>query len=260
MSETTFSTFHYHACAHAFGGQFTRPFHELIDVQAATSLPIIGGHGNSRVENFQYREFISFKKGYTHVSGAHQADDNSHNTLVTATVEDLNVMDVLTADRIVARLYTKHAHKAPEGLVTMVGSKFENLRIAGCPVHVELHFDLFENVRTFDDAQKAFKNNESFRKIVLDPFQTGTQLETQGPNGAFLCSLVKEMDTTCPGVKRTGHCFHVPGFGKIFLAEVIIAHAERTLTMFRLELGSAVSGSGSGAYATSNGRQWPPTS
>src|SRR6266568_4934203 len=72
--EADFSTFHYHACAHAFSGQFTRPFHDLIEVQAATALPIIGGHGNSRVSNFQFREFVTFKHGYTHVSGAHQED------------------------------------------------------------------------------------------------------------------------------------------------------------------------------------------
>jgi hypothetical protein len=67
------------------------------------------------------------------------------------------------------------------------------------------------------------------------------------------------MDTTCPGVKRTGHCFYVPGFGSIFLGELMIVHGERTLTMIRLELGSAVSGSGSGSAATANGRTYPPT-
>ena len=66
-SEAAFSTFHYHACAHAFSGRFNRPFDHLIDVQAATSLPVIGGHGSSRVENFQFREslgFIEFFKGF----------------------------------------------------------------------------------------------------------------------------------------------------------------------------------------------------
>jgi hypothetical protein len=258
-SERAFSTFHYHACAHAFSGRFARPFDHLVDVQAASSLPVIGGHGNSRVENFQFREFVSFKKGYTHVSGAHQADDNSNNTLVTATLEGLNILDILTADRVVARLYSKHPAGDAEGLVTMVGSKFENLKIAGCPVHVELDFDLFENIRTFQEAQKAFEKDGGFRKIALDPFSTGRKLKQQGPNGAFLCSLVKEMDTACPGVKRTGHCFYVPGFGNIFLGELMIVHGERTLTMIRLELGSAVSGSGSGSAATANGRTYPPT-
>ena len=255
--EADFSTFHYHACAHAFSGQFTRPFHDLIEVQAATALPIIGGHGNSRVSNFQFREFVAFKHGYTHVSGAHQEDDDSNNTLVTATLEGLNVMDVLTADRIVARLYSKAAKGAGEGEFTLVGSKFENLRIAGCPVHIELDFDLFAEIPTFKDAKNAFDKNGKFRKIASDPLQTGTPLKEQGEQGVFLCSCVKEMEAECPGVTRKGHAFHVKGFGTIFLGEVLIKHAERTLTMLRLELGSAVSGTGSGAQAFSNGRTWP---
>ena len=258
MSPKPTRTFHYHACAHAFSGRFTRPFDHLIDVQAASSLPIIGGHGNSRIENFQFREFVSFRKGYTHVSGAHQADDDSNNTLVTATIEGLNLLDIVTADRVVSRLYSKHPAGEAEGIVTMVGSKFENLRIAGCPVHIDLNMDLFENIQTFEQAQKEFAKKGDFRKIAEDPFRTGQALKAPGPNGAFLCSCVKEMETTCPGVKRAGHCFSVPGFGKIFLAEVLIRHGERTLTMLRLELGSAVSGRGSGAQAMSNGRTYPP--
>jgi hypothetical protein len=253
------SLYHYHACAHAFSGRFIRPFDHLIDVQAASALPIIGGHGDARVENFAYRQFVSFKNGYSHVSGGHQADDESNNTLVTATLERLNILDILTADRIVARLYSKHLPGKPEGSITMVGSKFENLRIAGCPVHIELDFDLFEEVPTFEQAQNMFAKNDKFKKMAQSLLKPGKKLDPKDPHGAFLCSIVKEMDTTCPGVTRSGHCFHVPGFGKIFLAEVLISHGMRTLTMFRLELGSSISGSGTGAAVTANGRTWPPT-
>jgi hypothetical protein len=257
--EECHSVFHYHACAHAFGGQFSRPFHDLIEVQAPAVLPIVGGYGNSRVENFRYREFIHFTKAYTHVSGGFQESDKSNNTLATATLEGLNILDVLTADRVVARLYTKHPHCKDEGFVSMAGSKFENLKIAGHPIDVELDFDLFKNIRNFEEAQIAYKNNADFRKIAEDPFQTGRKLLLQKPNGAYLCSLVKETNIQHPGVERTGHCFYVPGFGRVFLAEVVIAHGERTLTMFRLELGSSIAGTGSGGYATSNGKNYPPT-
>jgi hypothetical protein len=37
----------------------------------------------------------------------------------------------------------------------------------------------------------------------------------------------------------------------------MIRHAERTLTMIRLEIGSAVSGDGTGAQAFSDGRGYP---
>jgi hypothetical protein len=257
MSPKPSRTFHYHACAHAFSGSFTRPFTANIDVQAPSALPIIGGHGSSRVENFQFREFVSFRKGYTHVSGGHQADDDSNNTLVTSTVEGLNLLDVVTADRIVARLYSKHAANETEGHITMVGTKFENLRIAGCPVEIKLNTGLFERLQTFEEAKNEFAKKGEFRKIAEDPFQTGETLNKIEPNGVILCSCVKEMETDCPGVKRAGHCFMVPGFGKVFLGEVLFKHAERTLTMVRLEIGSAVSGSGTAGGAKINGRPWP---
>jgi hypothetical protein len=257
MSPEPLPTFHYHACAHAFSGSFTRPFNEAIDVQASSALPIIGGHGRARVDNFQFREFISFRKGYTHVSGAHQGEDDSHNTLVTSTVEGLNLFDVVTADRIVARLYSKHLPNKPEGFITMVGSKFENLRIAGCRVDITLNIELFERLPTFVAAKNDFDHNGEFRTIAEDPFQTGQKLKTVEPGGAFLCTCVKEMDTTCPGVERVGHCFKVPGFGKIFLGEVVVRYGERTLTMVRLEIGSAVSGIGSAVQAMTNGRTFP---
>jgi hypothetical protein len=257
MSPKPFRTFNYHAFAHAFSCHFTRPFHELIDVQAASSLPVTGGHGNARVENFQFREFISFRKGYTHVSGAPQADDGSNNTLVTSTVEGLNLLDIVTADRITARLYSKHGADAKEGSFTMVGSKFENLRIAGCDVKIELDLGVFEKVPTFVDAVKDFENKGDFFKIAHDPFKTGQSIARPDPYGAFLCSCVKEMSTSCPGVTRTGHCFHIPGFGKIYLGEVLIKHGERIITMIRFELGSSIGGGGSGISGGSNGQHWP---
>lgn len=260
MSPEPRSTFHYHACAHAFSGRFTRPFDHHIDVQAATSLPIIGGHGNARVENFQFREFVSFRKGYTHVSGGDQAEDKSHNTLVTAVIEGVNILDILTADRIVARLYSKHREGEAEPSFNMVGSRFENLRIADCKVGVDLNLELFEDISTFEKAQAAFvKKGGEFRKIAEDPFEVGRPVKAPDPHGAFLCSCVKDIKTTCPGVKAVGrHGFEVRGFGKVFLGELVIKHGFRTLTMMRFEIGSAVSGSGTLAQGTGNGSPWPP--
>lgn len=255
MSPYPVSVFHYRACAHAFSGHFTRPFQQTIDVQAASSLPIIGGHGTARVENFQFREFISFRKGYTHVSGAEQPEDESNNTLVTSTLEGINLLDVVTADRVVARLYSKHGKKEKEGSFTIVGSKIENLRIAGYEVKVELHHELFERIPTYEKALKDFEKKGDFYKIASDPFKTGEPIKD--PNGVFLCSCVKEMTTDCPGVTRAGHGFHVKGFGKIFLGEVIIRPGERTITMLRFEFGSSTKGGGTGGGATGNGHTWP---
>jgi hypothetical protein len=258
MSPNPYRTFHYHACAHAFSGKFTRPFEHQIDVLAGSVLPIIGGHGQARAENFQFREFLSFKKGYSHVSGADQDDDKTHNTLVIASIEGLNILDIVTADRVVARLYSKHKEGEREGFFTIVGSRFENLRIADCEVDVDLDFGLFKKIPTYEAAVKDFKNKGDFYKIAHDPFKTGKSIETPDANGVFLCSCVKKIKTDdCPGVEQECHWFDVPGFGRVYLGELVIQHGQRTLTMIRFEIGSAVSGKGTAVQAFSNGRTYP---
>jgi hypothetical protein len=258
MVQPRHSHFHFHGCAHAFSAKFTRPFHEHIDALAGSSLPVTGGHGSSRIENFQFREFISFKRGYTHVSGGYQEDDRSNNTLVTSVLEGLNMFDVLSADRVVCRLYSKHAENDKEGRISMHGSKFDNLQICGQPVTMNLDFGLFEDLQTYAQAQEAYKSNAKFQQLAKDPLQTGQALPEQGCNGAFLCSLVQgNIQVAAPGVKTAGHSIYVPGFGKVFFAEVMICHGTRTLTMLRFELGSTTSGTGSGAQAFTNGRTYP---
>lgn len=252
--------FQYHANAYAFSGHFTRPFEQQIDVQASSSLCVVGGHGCSRVDNFQFRNFISFKAGYTHVSGGHQADDDTNNTLVTSTIEGLNMMDVLTADRVVCRLYSKHQKRAPEGNVTMHGSKFENLKICGEPVTIDLDFDLFKNIQTFQQAIDEYnKPGSAFHLRAANPFgATGGDLPNQGVDGVFLCSLVKKLDVPHPGVEIDGHSIYVPGFGTVYFAELLMTYGQRTLTMFRYELGSSTGGTGSGGSGGTKGGHYPP--
>lgn len=260
MAPEPHSIFHYNASAHAFSGIFTRPFHEQIHVQAASTLPITGGHSSARVEEFKFHEFISFKVGYTHVSGGFQESDESNNTLVTSVLEGLNILDILTADRVVCRLYSKHLKGEAEGRITMHGSKFENLAICGHPVNIELDFGLFEGIQTYEAAQKAYKSNDKFKRVASDPLESGQRLPEQKPNGAFLCSLVEggRIKVNAPGVQVSGHSIYVPGFGTAYFAESFISHGTRTLTMLRFDLGSSTGGSGSGGGGSTNGKHYPP--
>jgi hypothetical protein len=251
--------FHYHASAHALSGHFTRPVQHLIEVQAATTLPTIGGHGNTRVDDFRFNHFVSFKAGYTQVSGSEhrEGDKVYHTTLVTATLEGLNFLDVVTADRLVARISSYHLFEEEQSHFSFVGSKFENLRIAGYPVQVELNERLFAHLGTFDKVKKELETDKEFRKMAEDPFQTGQKLKPGDGNGEIVCSLVKSMKTSAPGVKPEGHAFSVHHFGKVYVAETLIDRCKRTLTMLRLELGSPVSGSHTLAQAVGNGTPWP---
>jgi hypothetical protein len=251
--------FHYNASAHAYSGQFTRPVQQLIEVQAATALPTIGGHGNARVDNFRFNHFVSFKAGYTHVSGSElrEGDKVYHTTLVTATIEGLNFLDVLTADRLVARISSYYLFEEEHSHYSFVGTQFDNLRIGGYPVELELNERLFAHLGTYDKVKKELDTDKEFRKMAEDPFQTGQKQKPGDGNTEILCSLVKDMKTSAPGVRREGHAFSIHHFGKVYLAETLIGRCKRTLTMLRLELGSPVSGPHTLGQTIGDGEPWP---
>lgn len=238
--------FHFHALGHALSGTFHRPFAHVIDAQAATSLPSIGGHANARVDNFRAHHFASFEAGHSHVSGS-WLDDNSVVTLATATLEGVNILNFITADRIVARLSSEGTHGRKETHIIAIGSEFENLRIAGHPVKVTLRHDLFLKCPTFADLRKAVASDKDSGKIVATD------------EGAALCSLVEKIETDLPGVEIKGHILRIPHFGEVSLAEVFAVPGTRTLTMLRLKLGSPDAGLLTGAEVLSQGQPWPPT-
>jgi hypothetical protein len=276
--------FHYHASAHALSGQLTRPVQHVIEVQAGISLPSTGGVGSSHVENFRFDEVVSFKRGYAHVSGSVKNENAKtiHTTHATATVEGLNILDVVTADRIVARLsssFEEPAPKAPgptEGEVLLIGSKFENLSIAGCRIEVELDHELLLRLGTFAAVRNSWKAKEhrlvqmvGDTRRALD-FGDADLPEEFAPEGALFCSIVKEVHFkepgfdrrddrrqekyTPPGIERLGrHAFHIVDFGRVFLAEVLCHHGRKTLTMLRVELGSPNGGGFTIGEGSSNG-------
>jgi|SRR5215470_7544844 len=255
-------SFHYHANAHALSGHITRPANHLIQVQAGTALPSTGGQHTAHVENFRLDQTVSFAGGYSHVAGSEKIENNktTHTTLVTTAIENLNILDMVTADRIVARLASSH-ESGQETRILVLGSRFENLRIAGYKIDVELHHELALKLDTFAAARKEFESNADFRKMADDPFEPGKLPKKVEAHEDIRCSLVKELQPkTCPGIMRRGHCGHVlvvPEFGKVYLAEIHFEHGRKTLTMLRVELGSPNGGNLIVAQAESNGR--PPT-
>jgi hypothetical protein len=260
--------FHYHASAHVLSGEIWRPVQHVIEIQAPSALPTTGGIGNSRVDNFRHDDLIFFKTGYTHVMGSKQRKrdkDGRENifftTQVTATVEGLNILDVVTADRMVARLTSIHGLDSQEGSIRLIGSKFENLRIAGCPAEVVFDQDLLLRLDTFEAVRKEFAKPSDLRKMAEDAHaavQVAPPPRDLEPHGVLFCSVVKEIDFKCPGVERRGrHGFHVRDFGTVFLGEVLFEHGQKTLTMLRLELGSPCDAGMTVLQAFSNGRTWP---
>jgi hypothetical protein len=259
MADKVKRVFNFHAHAHALSGTFTRPISKGIEPQAPTVLPTIGGYGNARVENFRFDHYVHFKAGYSHVAGSkYQKEDKEfHSTLVTATVEGLNYMDVVTADRVVVRVSSYHVFPERESHFSFVGSTIENLKVGGQPVEIDTNDRLFAHLDTFDKVKKELETDKEFKKMAEDPFQTGTRTKLFEGHGEILCSIVKAIRTNAPGVTVAGHALVIPNFGKVYIGEALLSSCKRTLSMLRFELGSPVAGDGVVAQGSGNGHPFP---
>jgi len=244
MTPNQESRFFFHAEGHAFSGQFHRPVCVPIEALASISLPTIGGHAHTRVDNFHIPRLATFKSAHTHVSGS-QIGEDTYTTQVTTVIEGLRILDFLTADRIVARLTSERKRRDKEGHILALGSTFENLRIGGYEVKVILRHDLFLQCKTYADLAKEVASDKKSGKIAA----------TSG--GATVCSLVEKIETDFPGLDKTKHVLEIPHFGVISLAEIFAEPSRRVLTMLGLKLGSPDGADLVAAQAATNGQTWP---
>jgi hypothetical protein len=166
MAETTkeSKSHYFHAEAHALAGRLELPFKEEIKKQAFVKLEgqladleeeerAQRNYFSQNAKNFRLEGIISYAAAHTQVSG-HQSDkhENASVTLATSVVEDLNILNVVTADRVVAQISTTHfqGQDAPE--VTFLGTHFENLRIARHQATPVMRLDLCEKRPAGKDA------------------------------------------------------------------------------------------------------------
>ena len=133
---------YFHAEAHALTGALELPFRQDIKKQAFVKLQgqlaeWAGAEQEQRsyysqnTGEFRVEGIISYASARTQVSGhASKKHDGASVTLSTSVVENLNVLIVVTADRVVAQVSTTHFPDVYAPSVTFLGTHFENLRIA----------------------------------------------------------------------------------------------------------------------------------
>ena len=68
----------------------------------SASLPVTGGYNLQTKENINFREIIRVGRASATVLGEDRGDH--YITLATSTVEELNILDVITANAIVCRV------------------------------------------------------------------------------------------------------------------------------------------------------------
>jgi hypothetical protein len=247
-----------------------------LNLQKQGLVRILGraSHAYRITEGFSADGLISFESGRTRASGSYS--QHGRVTLATAVVNGLNVFDVVTADHIVAQQSTQLPEPGFEASLTFLGTRFENFRICGLPVQVELDLDLFG---PRPDRHRSYFEDKNFLKRVeqqvsrlaelrdlpdvlrrqydsqlsnIREFRYGMYERSRSSSSRSLkCSLVKSIEPIpIPGVTTIGNAIVIPDFGVVSLAEVevggtlidILEVTHFSLTMIKIRMGSVGEG------------------
>jgi hypothetical protein len=267
----------YYAEASVLSAGLEQPLKDEIKPRVHVKLPKDGHYQFKQADPFRFEGIVSYQSGYTQVAGHPSSKTAGFTTLATSVLEGLNVLDVVTADRIVAQISTVHpvygTGQVPS--VTFLGTRFDNLRIGGHKVEVERNLDILgprheDDHSYFDDRDVLDRISQQYERIATAenlPGWAGKEYPKGRPalngNGELECSLVNRV-ADAPGISF-GHVIDLPHFGRIFLGEL---KAERVpgnpskgiydtykfhLVMIRLEMGCLAQGSAKIVALDTNG-------
>jgi hypothetical protein len=270
-------THKYNAETMVLSGELVLPVAQKVEPQAHTKLPENGGYFSQRLDGYRLESVVTFRSAYSHTSGSKsKKDGEGWNTLTTTVVEGLNVMEVVTADRVVGQTITEHPLEGYIPSISFLGTRFENLRIAGYPVKMEFDYDIFgprpiNDLPYVKDGGVVSRVGRQYDRILRnknlpDKLQKHyNDLSSKlGSSEEVECSLVNRVAGLFPG-SSFGNVITIPGFGTITLAKLTVKHEDQhetskvyrkttfTLTMIDLKLGCAIEGDLPIGTGTSNG-------
>jgi hypothetical protein len=232
---------------------------------------------------------VSYKEAYSEVGGSYDDCHGIYTTHAWSVLEGVNVADMLTADRVVARVSVYYpADDKCEASYDITGSYFENLRIAGHKIEVKLATNVFHEQDTYKkvaDAHKAGTSDQWLQGAGLMklPPQKLQALEDEYHALAGMSKMVEEWQKKKgrpeerwgykfsaandldlekqigpTELKAYGSIICIPKFGVIRLADLVVHKHSRTLRMFRVQMCSSGHGGADGGTAGGSGGTAPP--
>jgi hypothetical protein len=265
----------YHASAFGVSGELLRPAQRSIATQAATALAPGGGRGFDRIDNFQLDGILSFRAAYTEVGGSFDECHNIHTSYASSVIEDLNIADIVKADKVVSRtsVYAPAEGSDAEPSFDITGSHFENLRICGHLIDVKLATHEFHQHDTYSKFEQAYRVKKADHLLFLSGLSKLKDKHLQDLEGeyhalqgvakrvaawkqdttrkravtAYSCSAAAHLNLpdhvgSKSELEGYGHIICVPKFGIIRLAEIVIHKDRRTLNMLRVDMCSSGDG------------------
>jgi hypothetical protein len=253
-------TFYYQASASPLGGQIKQPFLRPLPSPASSALSGAGGFASSQSEAFNHENIVSFTAAHTRISGHEAPDGKEFSTLVTTVVEGLNILEIVTAKRVVAQLSVAFPKDGGPRRIATAGSHFEDLRIGGYDAKPEPNDTLLSSPQTMTEIQ-GIGDRQSAALIDKAEWLTKrygwTSPAKDRDSSLTMCSLLDAVGPKLPG-SSFGRVIAIPDFGRIFLGELLVSHGSVQLSMVRAELGCNVHATLTVSVAGTGGTMMPP--
>ncbi|HEY6769313.1 MAG TPA: choice-of-anchor P family protein [Candidatus Sulfotelmatobacter sp.] len=253
LSVVNASPFSYYADANVFEARVTQPIRLNTDDVNYVKIERDPGHILHPAALLSAKQkYFSYSSAFSELSAQYDAANEGYRTTATGTVTDLNILNVVTADKVVGQLSTFYPEGNAVPSVTFAGTQFVNLRINGQPLALNENLGIFGakpagDGSYFDDAAVLSAISAQYYAIVNDPaLPASVKSEyTWSPAAAnsmnaLECSLIDGVSASTGAA--FGNVIVVPGFGQIFLAEVELGRTPDPNSpdscdyMFRLEM------------------------
>jgi hypothetical protein len=248
---------------------------QIIPVQAASSLPTIGGRSEQITRGANYRSlslstaltvvremwdnithttnvntFLAFSTMRTFADGRYDPR-RGHVTEVTATVEGLNVVQRrFAARRIHARLESVHPRAGEQPRITWEGSLYDHVTLDGYPLRITvnpqdelLRYPTEEELRT--NYERQLRQRHAHRFAGDDPAmrRQGGVPRVRQRQQEMMFSIVEKIETDHPRARVQGHIVTLEEFGAIHFGEMLVGADHKRLIPLRMTLGCAYKGS-----------------
>jgi len=269
--------FHYHAHALALQGEITHPFSARLEPQAPSAVSPFGGFGTARADAFNLHEVVSHRGARSRTEAGHNPKTDQHYAVAHAVLEGFNISDVVTVDRISARLVAVHSTRQEEPSISPHGSTIENLRIAGHPIELVPLTGMYHELDTMQKVRDHYKTNAQFRDEFHRDAFVGKESELPSkkhrffpwrrhkPNGELpefrghtIVPLFRIVDPKIPGIEVHGTVIEIHNFGRLHVGELFISRDERRVAMLHVDMGSPQEGNLSLGIVCSGGGQTDP--
>jgi hypothetical protein len=253
------TTFLYHTEAVGASGHISLPVHDTMPLQASIASAIGASSGKVRVDNFRHLDYLTIGSIESQVVSSFSDHDQAFGTLASVAIERLNNLHVVTCDRLVTRLTSKHMKDGSEPASFILhGTHFDGLRIAGHQIDLDLAIGLFSELSTWEKLNHAYETNPEIRRELdeLALYPTGGD-KLPVHKGVFACTLARIPAKLPRGLTRKHHGIYVPHFGTIYAAEYYITATSRRLRMLHVDMGCSVEGCNGYSDSGSNGQQLP---